>query len=234
MLMPNLAIRSTLPEKMDAPDVAPHETRQALRELETVNEYLGGYSVILNALDKLELPDREIILMDMGCGGGDMLRTIAGWAKQKKKSVKLIGIDWNPVMTAYATEKSAGYSNISYRTLSVFDDALLNEQADITISSLFCHHFDKADLVALVSRMHRLAGITVIINDLHRHWFAYHSIKWLTAAFSKTYLVKYDAPLSVARSFTRSDWEETLAACSISNYSLKWKWAWRWELIIYK
>jgi SAM-dependent methyltransferase len=232
--MIDLSVRSTLPEKMDAPDVLQHETRQALRELEVVNELLGGYNVILHALEKLDWPAREVTIMDMGCGGGDILRAIAIWAGKQNHKVRLIGIDWNPVMTDYATEQSKQYENISFRTLSVFDDALLSERADITMSSLFCHHFDKKELVDLISRMYSLANYAVIINDLHRHWFAYHSIKWLTAAFSKTYLVKYDAPLSVARSFTRKDWKEILSEAGIANYTLRWKWAWRWELIIKK
>lgn len=232
--MLDLSTRSTLPEKMDAPGVPEHETRQALRELEVVNELLGGYNVILHALDKLDWSAHEITIMDMGCGGGDILRSIAMWAKKRNHKVKLVGIDWNPVMTAYAAEKSNHYDNISYKTCSVFDDALLQEKTDITISSLFCHHFANKELVDLVSRMYRLAGLAVIINDLHRHWFAYHSIKMLTAAFSKTYLVKYDAPLSVARAFNRSDWQEILSLVGITNYTLSWKWAWRWELIIKK
>lgn len=232
--MPDLSVRSTLPEKMDDAGVASNETRQALRELEVVNELLGGYNVILNALNKLEWPDREVTIMDMGCGGGDILRAIAKWAMRKERKVKLIGVDRNPVMTAYASEKSKDFGNISFRTLSVFDEALMKEHADITMSSLFCHHFDKEDLIALVCKMYQLADYAVVINDLHRHWFAYYSIKWITALVSKTYLVKYDAPLSVARSFTRQDWSQTLAACGIKKYSLSWKWAWRWELIIMK
>ena len=82
--------------------------------------------------------------------------------------------------------------------------------------------------------MYALATHAVVINDLHRHWFAYYSIKAITAVFSKTYLVKYDAPLSVARALTRSEWEEILRLADIRNYSLKWRWAWRWELIIEK
>lgn len=232
--MIDLSARSTLPEKMDAPGVAEHETRQALRELEVVNELLGGYNVVLHALGQLDWPAREVTIIDMGCGGGDMLRAIAVWAIKHNHKVKLIGVDWNPVMTAYATERSSQYNNISFKTLSVFDDTLLAEKADITMSSLFCHHFDKKELVDLVSRMYHLAGYAVIINDLHRHWFAYYSIKMLTSVLSKTYLVKYDAPLSVARSFIRNDWKEILSEANIANYSLNWKWAWRWELIIKK
>ena len=172
--------------------------------------------------------------MDIGCGGGDVLRTIAQWAEKKSIPVKLIGVDMNPLMTRFAEERSKRFSNISYRTLNVWDDRLLDEKADITMNSLFCHHFDDPGLVQLMCRMCALANKAVIINDLHRHWFAYHSIKWITAAFSKTYLVKYDAPLSVARSLRRAEWESVLLKAGIEKYAISWKWAWRWQIIIPK
>lgn len=229
-----LAARSTAPEKMDDPEAPEAEVQKALRELETINRYLGGYNVILDGLEKLAAKNKQLTIMDIGCGGGDVLRSIARWAEKKKIDVDLIGVDMNPMMTSFAADRSKGFSNISYRTLNAFDDALLAEKADITMNSLFCHHFDDADLVRLMSRMNTLANKAVIINDLHRHWFAYYSIKWITAAFSNNYLVKYDAPLSVARALRRAEWESVLARAGVSNYSISWKWAWRWQIIIEK
>ncbi|MBC8046439.1 MAG: SAM-dependent methyltransferase, partial [Fimbriimonadaceae bacterium] len=72
--MPDLSVRSYLPEKMDQPGVEEKEIHQALRELEIINKKLGGYHVILNALNKIKWPDRVLVIMDLGCGGGDMLR----------------------------------------------------------------------------------------------------------------------------------------------------------------
>jgi 2-polyprenyl-3-methyl-5-hydroxy-6-metoxy-1,4-benzoquinol methylase len=219
---------------MDQPGVPVHEIKQALRELEVVNTLLGGYSLLLHALEKLDLPEGVVSIMDLGSGGGDNLRSIAQWAKKRNKEVLLTGVDWNATMTEYASKHSKAYPNISYKTANVFDDSLLEEKVHITTCSLFCHHFEKKELVELVKRLNIIATRAVVINDLHRHWFAYYSIKYITALFSKTYLVKYDAPLSVARAFTRRDWEEILQLAGITNYSLKWRWAWRWELIIYK
>ena len=48
------------------------------------------------------------------------------------------------------------------------------------------------------------------INDLHRHPLAYHSIRILTSLFSKSYLVKNDAPLSVLRGFKKKELEDLL------------------------
>jgi len=232
--MPDFSVRTLLPEKMDQPGVPEPQTGQALKELEIINRRLGGYHVILDALEQLKLPDRLISIIDLGSGGGDVLRRISKWAGRNRKAVMLTGIDMNPVMTAYAGSKSTGYPHTNFLTMNVFDDALLSHKADIVMSSLFCHHFDNDELVELVRRMYRISTLAVIINDLHRNWFAYYSIKLITYFFSRTFLVRYDAPLSVARSLSRAEWKTVLESAGISNYRLKWMWAWRWQLIILK
>ena len=70
------------------------------------------------------------------------------------------------------------------------------------------------------------------INDLHRHWLAYYLIKYITKFFSRSYLVKNDACLSVARSFTKKEWKIYFRA-GIRNYSINWQWAFRF-LVTYK
>jgi hypothetical protein len=69
------------------------------------------------------------------------------------------------------------------------------------------------------------------VNDLHRHPFAYYSIKWLTKFFSKSYLVKNDAPLSVLRGFKRKELEVLSHQSSVEKISINWKWAFRWLLV---
>jgi hypothetical protein len=43
--------------------------------------------------------------------------------------------------------------------------------------------------------------------------------------------VKHDAPLSVARGFTKKEWLQFFNIAGISNYSIEWKWAFRWLII---
>src|SRR5438132_278550 len=133
--MQDFSTRTLLPEKMDEPDVSADETRQALRELEMINRLLGGYHVIFDALRKMDWNHQPLTIMDLGCGGGDLLRAIAIWANKEKKKVNLLGVDRNPVMTDYAEAQSKKFSNIIFKTMNVFDDLLLKEKADITMSS---------------------------------------------------------------------------------------------------
>lgn len=231
--MPDFSQRSTQDELMDDPDAPEKELWQNLRELEVINKYLGGYRVVLEGLNKLDLP-KETSVMDLGSGGGDTLRAIADWMNKRQRTARLTGIDYNPVMTAYATQHSKYYPAITFRTLDIFDEALTAEKADVVTCSLFCHHFAHDSLVKLIRRMRELCIEAIVINDLHRHWFAYYSIKMITGICSKTYMVKHDAALSVARAFTRKDWEQVMRDAGISQYELTWKWAFRWLLIIPK
>jgi hypothetical protein len=74
---------------------------------------------------------------------------------------------------------------------------------------------------------------TLVINDLERNRFAYYSIKFLTKIFSKSYLVKNDAPLSVLRGFKKNEWTQLIKLSGVKNYSIKYKWAFRHEIIVY-
>jgi ubiquinone/menaquinone biosynthesis C-methylase UbiE len=176
-------------------------------------------------------PSRPLRLADLGSGGGDTLRHIARWARRRHLSTELIGIDANPFMLSYAAEKSRDYPEISFQQLDIFAAEFRAQHFDVITCSLFCHHFTDAELVSLLRQLHQQAGVAVIINDLHRHPVAYYSIKWLTRLFRGSYLVQNDAPLSVARAFTKADWQRILQLASIDKYELSWRWAFRWQVV---
>ncbi len=219
---------------MDDLTLATDALRQNLDELETINTWLGGYQPVLAALDRLKSrfpPGRPVRLADLGSGGGDTLRHIARWGRQKAIPLLLTGIDANPFMHSYAAAKSAGYPEISYQQTDIFSAEFQTQPFDVLTCSLFCHHFTDEELVPLLRQWHQQARVAVVINDLHRHWLAYYSIKWLTRLLGGSYLVQHDAPLSVARAFRRADWVSLLARAGIRNYELRWRWAFRWQVI---
>ena len=225
--------RSEEAELMDNPAAAETDLRENLREIVRINQLLGGYGVVNSALAELEKDGAAFSLLDIGCGSGDTLREIHKLGKKRSWNARLMGLDLNPVMISVAKEACEGVP-ISFYCLDVKDEQVLALQPDYVTASLFCHHFRKLDLVMLLRRMVEISQKAVIINDLHRHSLAYFSIKTLTKIFSKSRFTKHDAPLSVARAFTRKDWEETLAAARISDYQLTWCWAFRWRLVIPK
>ena len=231
----NLTTRATTPELMDDLTLATSELRQNLDELETINTWLGGYRPVLAALARLRphlAPGRPLRLADLGSGGGDTLRHVARWARRQGQPVELVGIDANAFMLEYAAAKSQAYPEITYQQVDIFSPEFAAQLYDVLTASLFCHHFTDAELVGLLRRWHQQAAVAVVINDLHRHPLAYYSIKLLTKALGGSRLVQNDAPLSVARAFSRADWVRLLAQAGITQYDLRWCWAFRWQVVI--
>lgn len=225
--------RSQEPELMDDFEVDGFIIEQTLRELEIINKWLGGNYVTINAIDKLIGKDRDKTwrIIDLGCGGGEMLKLIALWARKRSIRVELIGIDANQHVVNYAEKNTSEFPEISFITGNVLSEDVMQMAADIITATLFTHHFSDKDLIWLFQRAKKCASVGLVINDLHRHWFAYRSINMLTALFSKSPLVKNDAGLSVLRAFKKRELTDILQAAGINKYSIKWQWAFRWQVI---
>lgn len=233
--MPDFSKRSEEVEIMDDLNCSGEVVNQTLRELEFINKWLGGNAVTLNGLSKIltTCKSTSLKIADLGCGSGDMLMLINEQLKKKNIISSLVGIDANPNIVAYAEKNTASHSNISFKTQDVFSNEFKQETFDLVFATLFFHHFSREQLIELFTHLKKNTRCGIVVNDLHRHPLAYHSIKILTRIFSKSSMVKYDAPLSVHRGFKRADLEDILKASGITSYSLNWKWAFRWQLIIY-
>jgi 2-polyprenyl-3-methyl-5-hydroxy-6-metoxy-1,4-benzoquinol methylase len=232
--MIDLSERSTQEEVMDDLDSSGSVIDQTLKELETINTLLGGNYVTLNGLDLLlngVTKNERVTVVDLGCGGGDILRLIANWGERKNIPLQLTGIDANSYIVHYATAHTTE-KNVQYKALNIFSEEFKQQKFDVVVSTLFFHHFTSEQLSDFFKQLKTHVRIGIVINDLHRHWFAYYSIKWLTKLFSKSPMVVNDAPLSVARSFRKKDWIEIFEKAGIVNYQLRWMWAFRWQAVV--
>jgi 2-polyprenyl-3-methyl-5-hydroxy-6-metoxy-1,4-benzoquinol methylase len=153
-------------------------------------------------------------------------------AIKENRKVQLKGIDANPSVVSYAKRLAHNSENLQFETINIFSSEFQKQKFDIIIATLFFHHFKEDELVSLLTSLKQQARVAIIVNDIHRHPLAYYSIKLLTTLFSKSTMVKYDAPLSVLRAFKAQELKTILEKAGIRNYSLKWKWAFRWQLII--
>ncbi|MFT3933212.1 MAG: methyltransferase domain-containing protein [Chitinophagaceae bacterium] len=222
--------RSYQKELLDGNDISFKDIRQNMRELDFINTYLGGHAITLKGFQQLLQNKKSIHVCEIGCGGGDNLLAIYKWCNKNDVAIKMTGIDINPdcISIARQTLPAAVTSFITadYQTVD-FGSA----KPDIVFSSLFCHHFTEEELRFMLLWMDNNATSGFFINDLHRHFLAYYSIKILTQIFSKSYLVKHDAPLSVKRGFVKGDWENLLQHAVAGKFNITWKWAFRWLIV---
>jgi 2-polyprenyl-3-methyl-5-hydroxy-6-metoxy-1,4-benzoquinol methylase len=224
--------RSTQKELLDAEGIPQPDLFRNLFELERINTLLGGHAVTLNGLKQLSLQkNRRYRMLDIGSGGGDTLRQVAAWGRKHKYQFELIGVDLKPDCIQYAKEYCKHYPEISFVQNDYKDVVTEEEQYDVIITSLFCHHLNSAELQNLFAWCDAHAKVGFIVNDLHRHPLAYYSISMLTSLFSKSYLVKNDAKLSVLRGFNE---HELLTLLEPFSFELQWKWAFRWLVVVKK
>src|ERR1700739_1391629 len=105
-----------LPELMDG-DCSYEDFRDCLRSLEQVNRWLMGYRPTLAWLERLRHRSHEPVhIVDVGSGGGGMLRQIAGWARRRRIAVRLTGIDLNPYAARAAAESTPKELGIAWVT----------------------------------------------------------------------------------------------------------------------
>jgi len=230
----SLKTRSHEKELLDGDNIPFADLIVNLDELKIINSLLGGHKVTCKGLDfflgKMQT-GRPLAIAEIGCGGGDNLFAIEKYLVRKRRHFTLTGIDMKPECIKYARAGSG--RDIEWICSDYRDVEWHENKPDIIFSSLFCHHFTDEELVEQIQWLRENSRIGFFINDLHRHPVAYHSIKMISRLFSRSYLLRNDAPLSVKRSFKRSDWTNILSGAGIEQYALNWRWAFRYLICVH-
>lgn len=228
--------RSQEKEILDNFSLSGKNLSKNLRSFSMVNRFLGGHSAVSNALSELlkknfRSINQNILIADLGCGGGDTLRFIAEWFKRKSLPCQLVGFDANQSCVDYSIKNSLNYNNIFFQTGDILAIDFQQYNFDIIMINTVCHHFTDEQMISLLKRLKNQSA-AMIVNDLHRHWLAYYSIKFLTYILPCSPLEKNDGPLSVLKAFTRKELELILKKADIHNYQIKWRWAFRYQVLI--
>ena len=208
-----------LPELMDG-DCSYDDFRGCLRSLEQVNRWLLGYRPTLAWLKRLpRAPHEPVHIVDVGSGGGDLLRQIAGWVRRQGIAVQLTGIDLNPYATRAAAESTPAELGITWVT----GDALLyrpENPVHIVASSLTAHHLEDEEVVALLRWMETTAQVGWFLNDLERSERTSRLFAWLAGLAGWHRFVRHDGPVSFRRAFRKEDWVRLLVAADVPRQAV--------------
>jgi 2-polyprenyl-3-methyl-5-hydroxy-6-metoxy-1,4-benzoquinol methylase len=230
----NFSIRSNELELMDLPIESAVDLFINLKELTKINQLTGGPAVTFKAIKALaKKSKRELHIVDIGFGGGDMLHHLLKHQNELPCPIKLTGIDLMPEAKTFALQAFPDLAkNVQLEICDYKDWFARGGKADIITAGLFCHHLSDEMLIDFFKDIKQNARLGAVINDLHRSPIAYYFIKAATSIFSKSRFTKNDAPLSVLRAFRRDDFRFLLDEAGIKNYRLNWKWAFRFLLTI--
>lgn len=211
----NLAQRAMADELMDADDLPAATYAAVVGDLARVNTVTLAIRPTLAFLKRAVGQRRSFKLLDVGFGDGDALRRIAGWAAKRGIEAELVGIDLNQRSAPAAAAHSPPDLGITYLT---GDYASLGDGGwDCIISSLVAHHMTHAQLVNFLRFMDREARLGWLVNDLHRHRFAFHGFPLLARLAGWHPIVRHDGTLSIARSYRPAEWPPILKEAGVDG-----------------
>jgi 2-polyprenyl-3-methyl-5-hydroxy-6-metoxy-1,4-benzoquinol methylase len=233
----NTKYRSCEPEIMDDFAMEGEILREALDKIAKINQLLGGNLLTLRGVQDLieNIPNQtEISIVDVGCGNGDMLRTLANYGLKHNINFQLTGIDANAFTINHARELSCNYPNISFRCEDIFEKSFAELKYDIVLCTLILHHFKDDEIVQLMTVFNANSRIGIVINDLHRSSVSYRLFQTLCFVFRLNRMNREDGLISILRGFKKEELVNFSKKLNFINYNIHWKWAFRYQWIIKK
>jgi SAM-dependent methyltransferase len=217
---------ATCRELMDDPWCDVHALRRNLIDLERVNRFLGGHTIIRRYLDRVLAVWRRrrpatgvFTVLDVGTGGADVPAAVAAWGRQRDVPVRIVGVDRHPEIARLARARSAGPS---VAVLQADAGALPFRDAsfDACLCNLTLHHLTREEGAMLLQTLHRLGRVGFLVVDLLRCHSGYGGA-WLVTRLSRNPLTRHDGPLSVRRAMSWPEYRRFAADVRIPDLRLR-------------
>ena len=233
----NTKYRTDEPETMDDFTMEGEILRDALDKIAKINQLLGGNQLTLRGVQGLIRSISKtttITIVDVGCGNGDMLRTLADYGLKNNLDFQLIGIDANNFTINHAQHLSRYYPNIRYQCEDIFEENFAKLKYDIVLCTLTLHHFKDNEIIHLLHVFNANSKVGIVVNDLQRSPIAYRLFQALCFVFGLNKMSREDGLISILRGFKKVELVNFSKKINFSNYKIQWKWAFRYQWIISK
>jgi ubiquinone/menaquinone biosynthesis C-methylase UbiE len=215
--------RSYKLERIDTGDYTPEEYERFLREIRFINKFLGDvWALQKTLLREIEAENLSgFSILDVGAGSGELLRTIAEFARKQNRKASLFGLDLNEMSARAIFDESKDFPEIAAIRGDGLNLPFAEKSFDYAICSLFTHHLTDENIIKLLGAMSRVARRGIFVIDLHRHKNAYTAYKIFCAIFRISPLVREDGSLSILRSFTPDELKLLAEKAYLKNVSVE-------------
>lgn len=226
--------RYLAPEVMDQQDLDPHRHRQALRGLDRVNRLSGTAGILWQRIRTMQpqASGARLRVLDLACGGGDVLLDLAERSHGHSIPIDFIGSDLSHTAILHATETAErrGIANVAFSQADALQDDIAGGPYDTVYCTLFLHHLDRDNAKTLLRRMAALATQAVLIDDLRRTRLGY-VLAWAGCRMlSRSPIVHVDGPSSARAAFTETEVLQIANEAGLQGASLTRHWPQRFLL----
>lgn len=226
------SVRRREPELMDAPDLDRGLHLGALDALARVNRVSRTAARAWTEVERLWVEGRRPVrVLDVACGGGDVLIELARRARARAVEVDLLGYD----TSAVALERAAARARDAVDPTPVRFErrdvlaAPLPAGQDLVLCSLFLHHLSRADVVTLLRSMADAARV-LLVQDLRRTRLGY-ALAWLGLhTLTRSAVARRDGLVSVRSAFTLEEADDLAREAGLAGAVLRPCWPQRFAL----
>jgi len=224
-----LKSRRFVEEDMDNFSLQGKELESTISGLSTINKYLGNTNVILNALKPLiQFSNKPLRIVDLGCGGANILRAIANYSAEIGKEVHLTGIDGNPNIIELAKVNTQVSPTFNFIASDILHPNFVLPECDILISTHFMYHFTDQELISFLSKHADKIHYKIILSELQRSVISYRGFQMLGFILGFSKMILSDGLKAISRSFRSKELVEILNEARVGKYVIHWKWAFRY------
>lgn len=232
--MISLAERDRRPELMDQPGLDVTSHRQALEGLRRGNRISNTARTIWRGLESLGVVRRDatpIRVLDVACGGGDVIISLAELARRAGIALDIHGCDISTTAIQHATAAAerAATPNVKFFQLDALH-APLPDDYDVIFCTLFLHHLSEPDALELLRRMAAATRQAVLIDDLVRSRLGYALVLLGTRLVTRSPVVHVDGPLSVRAALSLTEVRDLADRAGLESATIRRHWPERFLL----
>ena len=230
-------VRRREPELMDGEGLARGPHLEALDALERVNRLSLTAARAWREIGRIAREGRAPVrVLDVACGGGDVLIDLARRAVRRGIPVELLGCDASPVALERAAARARRAASpgptsaaVRFEQRDVLSDALPSG-AHVVLCSLFLHHLADDEAARLLRSMADACDDVLLVQDLRRTRMGY-ALAWLGLhALTRSWVARRDGLVSVRAAFSLDEARELARKAGLAGATVRRCWPQRFLL----
>ncbi|GAA4159344.1 class I SAM-dependent methyltransferase [Gryllotalpicola daejeonensis] len=177
------------------------------RHFALANRVVSGWRRVYTSRVRPLLANGHARLLDIGFGGGDIPRALAGWARADGLALDVTAIDPDERALRYVQGRmpDAARDGVRFRAATSRELLEAGERFDIVVSNHLLHHLGDAERDELLADSTGFGARLIVHDDIERSRLAYAA--WAAGAlpFALDSFALVDGLRSIRRSYTAAE-----------------------------